>query len=62
MQIHNLRKRTSKVLPVILSESNLLHKFTEFNSPEGLSESIWQHLRACHVLDLNLAFVNSFMN
>jgi len=47
---------------VILSESNLLHKFAEFHSPKGLSESISQHLRTRHVLDLDLAFGNGFMN
>jgi hypothetical protein len=51
-----------QVLPVILSESNLLHKYAEFNSPEGLSESVCQHLRTCHVLDLDFAFGNGFMN
>jgi hypothetical protein len=49
-------------LPVILSETNLLHKFAEFNSPEGLSESIYQLLRTYHVLDLDLAFCNAFMD
>ena len=46
---------------MILSESNLLHKFAEFNSPEGLSERVCQHLRTCHVLDLDLALRNGFM-
>ena len=47
---------------MILSESNLLHKFAEFNTPEGFCESVCQHLRTCHVLDLDLAFGNGFMN
>ena len=47
---------------MILSESNLIHKFAEFNSPESLSESVCLHLRSCHVLDLDLVFGNRFMN
>jgi hypothetical protein len=47
---------------MILAESNLLHPFAEYNSPEGLSESVCQHLRTCHVLDLDLAFGNGFIN
>ena len=51
-----------QILPVILSELNVLLKFAEFNSPKGFSESICQQLHACHMLDLNLACGNSFMN
>jgi len=51
-----------QILPMILSGSNILHTLTEFNSPEGHSESVCQHLRTCHVLDLDLAFGNGFMN
>jgi len=51
-----------QVLPVILSESNLLHKFAEFNFPEGLSESICQYVRTCHVFDFDFALRNGFMD
>jgi len=50
-----------QILPVILSKSNLLHQPAELNSPEGVSESICQHLRTRHVVDLYCTFCNGFM-
>jgi len=60
----NTQSETKEIqaLPMILSESNVLRKFAEFHSSEGVSENVCQHHRTCHVLDLDLAFGNGFKN
>ena len=62
IQSENKEIHIIQILPVILFKSNVLYKFAEFNSSKGLSESICQHFRICHVLELDLAFGFGFIN